>query len=59
MTPRTPATRRHDDQYRPPTNLAVAFAVAAAVPLALFALHHPTFLVGAAAGAVATVALAR
>ncbi|MFC7070694.1 hypothetical protein [Halobaculum lipolyticum] len=59
MYPRQPARSRHDDPYRPPTNLAAAFAVAAAVPLALFALLHPAFLVGAVAGAVATAALAR
>ncbi|MFC7136982.1 hypothetical protein [Halobaculum litoreum] len=59
MSPRTPAHGRHDDPYRPPTNLATAFAVAAAVPLALFALHRPAFVAGAVVGAVATAALAR
>lgn len=58
MFPRTPAHGRHDELYRPPTNLPVAVAVALAVPLTLFAVTHPTFLAGAVGGAVA-VAIAR
>lgn len=54
----TPAPRRSDEPYRPPTNLAVAFAMTAAVPLALFVVAYPAFAVGAAAGALA-VAVAR
>ena len=52
MYPRTPAHGRHDEPYRPPTNLAAAVAVAAAGPLALVALHHPAGRVGAAAAAL-------
>lgn len=58
MNQYTPALSRSEERYRPPTNLAVAFAFAAAVPLALFALAYPAFLVGVAAGALA-VAVAR
>ncbi|UIO98732.1 hypothetical protein Hbl1158_09255 [Halobaculum sp. CBA1158] len=58
MYPRSPANGRHDDTYHPPTTLSVAVAVAAAVPLTLFALAEPALLVGAFVGAVA-VAVAR
>lgn len=58
MYPRQPARGRPDDPYRPPTNLAAAFAAAAVVPLTLFAIAHPAFLAGVAVGALA-VAVAR
>lgn len=56
MYPRQSAHGRHDDTYRPPTDLATAFAVAATFPLTLFALAEPAFLVGALVGAVGVAA---
>jgi hypothetical protein len=56
MYPRPPAHGRHNDTYRPPTDLPTTAAVAAAFPLTLFALTEPAFLVGALAGVVAGAA---
>ncbi|ESP87239.1 hypothetical protein [Candidatus Halobonum tyrrellensis] len=53
------ASRVDSDHRRADPSLTVAFAVAAAFPVALALATHPAFAVGALAGLVAGVAVRR